>query len=73
MARLGTPVTPASPERLIGRWPRIEMSSYPNWTGEEQIRQVELTDRELILRTMPIRVAIGEIVSELRWTRGPST
>lgn len=51
----------------------IELSSFPNWTGEEQVRQAELTDGELILRTLPIRVAIGDIVSELRWARGSST
>jgi hypothetical protein len=47
----------------------IELSSFPNWTGEEQVRQVRLTDGELILSTTPIHVAIGEIVSELRWVR----
>jgi hypothetical protein len=48
----------------------IELSSYPNWTGEEQIRFAELADGgELTLRTAPIHVPTGEIVSELRWAR----
>lgn len=48
---------------------RVELSLFPNWSGEEQTRFLELTDGQLILRTPPVASPEGEIVSELRWRR----
>jgi hypothetical protein len=60
-----------------GRWEiredrvvhRIEISLYPNWEGQEQVRLFELTDRTLVLRTPPITMNGVPFTTELEWTR----
>ena len=48
---------------------RIELSSFPNWIGDQQLRRVELEAGELTLRTPPIETPGGTVVNALRWAR----
>jgi hypothetical protein len=48
---------------------QIELSSFPNWVGDKQVRFLELDNDELVLRTPPIQSPDGVVVSELRWAR----
>jgi hypothetical protein len=47
----------------------VELCSFPNWAGQQQVRLVELDGDELVLRTAPVQTRIGVISSELRWAR----
>lgn len=51
----------------------LRLSLFPNWTGAEQVRQVELSGDELVLRTAPIPTPDGDVVGELRWVRACAT
>ena len=48
---------------------RIELSLFPNWVGAQQVREVELGEDGLVLRTPPIDSPAGKVVSALRWRR----
>lgn len=48
---------------------RITMSMFPNWVGVEQIRQMELLNDELVLRSQPFEIDGEMVVNELRWAR----
>lgn len=43
---------------------RIDASLYPNWSGAEQVRSVELDGDRLVLRTPP-----AAVVNEMAWMR----
>jgi Lipocalin-like domain len=48
----------------------IDGSSFPNWSGEKQVRPFSVTPEELVLRTPPMQVADGTtVVNELSWAR----
>jgi hypothetical protein len=48
----------------------IDGSSFPNWSGEQQVRPFTYTSDELVLRTPPMPVADGTtVVNELSWAR----
>lgn len=48
---------------------RIQLSSFPNWAGDEQVRFVDLDGDRLALRTEPIETPAGTFAAELRWVR----
>jgi hypothetical protein len=47
----------------------VELCSFPNWAGRQQVRLVELDGDELVLRTPPVETPIGVITRELHWAR----
>ena len=47
----------------------IEISSFPNWVGDQQVRFIALDGDRLELSTAPIRLGGGETVSSLVWHR----
>lgn len=47
----------------------VTASSFPNWTGAEQLRYAESDGDRLVLRTAPMRVAGRVVVNELHWAR----
>jgi hypothetical protein len=48
---------------------RIDMSLYPNWSGEEQRRPFTYENGELTLRTLPTPGPSGTVVNEMVWAR----
>lgn len=48
---------------------RIEVSLYPDWAGDVQVRPFTYTGDELVLRTPPAHTANGTVVNELVWAR----
>jgi hypothetical protein len=48
---------------------RIDMSLFPNWSGQEQVRPFTLEDGELTLRTPPTPGPNGTVVNEIAWSR----
>ena len=50
---------------------RIDVSLYPNWAGDEQVRSFTCTGDTLGLRTPPVHSASGTVVNELAWARQP--
>ena len=48
---------------------RIDVSLYPNWAGDEQVRPFTYTGDTLVLRTPPVSGASGTVVNELAWAR----
>jgi hypothetical protein len=48
---------------------KIEISLYPNWEGQEQVRLFDLSEDTLVLRTPQIQFKGTPVVNELRWTR----
>jgi Lipocalin-like domain len=48
---------------------RIDMSLYPNWSGEEQRRPFTYENGQLILRTPPAAGPSGTVVNEIVWIR----
>jgi hypothetical protein len=49
---------------------RIDGSLFPNWCGEKQVRPFTYERGELVLRTLPMKVAEGTtVVNELAWAR----
>ena len=48
---------------------RLELSSYPNWTGATQKRFAEVTGARLRLNTPPIPVRGKQMVSTVVWER----
>lgn len=48
----------------------LDGSLFPNWSGEEQVRDLSCEDGDLVLRTPPMRLADGTtVVNELAWAR----
>jgi hypothetical protein len=47
----------------------IDVSLFPNWSGEVQTRSLRFDGNELVLRTPPIEGPAGNVVNELVWTR----
>jgi Lipocalin-like domain len=47
----------------------VAMSLVPNWVGTSQMRDFEVNDDELLLRTPPIEVEGRLLVHEFRWQR----
>ena len=47
----------------------VDGSRFPNWTGTDQVRMVELAGDRLVLRTPPILAAGQEWTGELVWQR----
>jgi len=52
---------------------RIDVSLYPNWAGDEQVRPFTCTGDTLVLRTPPVHGASGTVVNEMAWARQPRT
>jgi Lipocalin-like domain len=52
---------------------RIDVSLYPNWAGDEQVRRFTCAGNTLVLRTPPVHGASGTVVNELAWARQPRT
>ena len=52
---------------------RIDVSLYPNWAGDEQVRPFTYTGDTLVLRTPPVHGASGTVVNEMAWARQPRT
>lgn len=48
---------------------RIDVSLYPVWSGDEQVRPFTYTGDELVLRTPPTHTASGTVVNEIAWSR----
>ena len=48
---------------------KIEISSYPNWTGTAQKRFVTISGDRMTLRTPPMMIRGQEAVGELIWER----
>jgi len=49
----------------------LDGSLFPNWSGEEQARDLACEDGDLVLRTPPMQLADGTtVVNELAWSRG---
>ena len=48
---------------------RLELSSYPNWTGTTQKRFAEVTGTRLRIKTPPIPVRGKQMVSTVVWER----
>jgi hypothetical protein len=48
---------------------RIDVSLYPEWSGDVQVRPFKYTGDELVLRTPPAQTANGTVVNEIAWTR----
>lgn len=47
----------------------VQLSSFPNWAGDEQVRYAHLDADRLVLRTAPTDTPDGPISAELRWVR----
>lgn len=47
----------------------IELCSYQNWVGTEQVRNLRLSDRRLSLTTPPLSINGATQVNELTWER----
>ncbi len=48
----------------------VEVSLFPDWVGDEQLRLIDWVDGDLVLSTPPERSHGGRtIVNRLRWTR----
>ena len=48
----------------------VQLSTFPNWTGEVQVRSAELHgNRLVVLRAAPAETPDGTFDAELRWTR----
>jgi hypothetical protein len=50
----------------------VDVSLFPDWTGDEQVRLLELTGDEVTLRTVPMAAGDRTVTVELRWTRDRS-
>jgi hypothetical protein len=49
---------------------KVEGSFFPNWIGEQQVREFEFTDDgRLELRTLPIKGAQADLTVVLLWER----
>jgi len=48
---------------------RLDVSSFPNWTGTSQKRMVEVTGSRLRVRTPPIDRGARQIVTTVLWER----
>jgi hypothetical protein len=48
---------------------RIDVSLYPEWSGDVQVRPFTYTGEELVLRTPPARTPNGIVVNEIAWAR----
>jgi hypothetical protein len=49
----------------------VEVSLFPDWVGDDQLRQVTWTDDgDLVLSTLPEKTAAGRtVINRLRWRR----
>ena len=49
----------------------VEVSLFPDWVGDEQIRQIGWTDDgDLVLSTLPEKTAAGRtVINRLRWRK----
>ena len=48
----------------------VEVSLFPDWVGDEQLRLIDWVDGDLVLSTPPEKTHGGRtIVNRLRWTR----
>jgi hypothetical protein len=47
----------------------VQLSMFPNWAGEVQVRSAELHGDRLVLRAAPVETPDGTFDAELRWTR----
>jgi hypothetical protein len=48
----------------------VEMSLFPDWVGEDQVRLVEWVEGDLVLATPPSTTTAGRVVvNRLRWRR----
>ncbi|HSJ27069.1 MAG TPA: lipocalin-like domain-containing protein [Acidimicrobiia bacterium] len=48
----------------------VEMSLFPDWVGEDQVRLVEWVEGDLVLATPPATTSAGRVVvNRLRWRR----
>lgn len=49
----------------------VEVSLFPDWVGDDQIRQVGWTDEgDLVLSTLPAKTAAGRtVINRLRWRK----
>lgn len=47
----------------------VEMSLFPNWIGQDQVRNLRFVDGNLILRTPSFLLSGGEWTFELVWER----
>ena len=48
----------------------ISASSFPNWTGNVQVRPFEVQGETLVLRTPPTEIGGVSVVNEMSWIRG---
>lgn len=48
---------------------RIDVSLYPGWAGDVQVRPYTYTGDELVLRTPPAHTTNGTVVNEIAWAR----
>jgi hypothetical protein len=48
---------------------RIDVSLYPEWSGDVQVRPFAYTGGELVLRTPPAHTQNGMVVNEITWAR----
>jgi hypothetical protein len=48
---------------------RIDVSLYPNWSGDVQARPFTYDGRELVLKTPPVSGPNGTVVNEITWAR----
>ncbi|MBT9330238.1 lipocalin-like domain-containing protein [Paracidobacterium acidisoli] len=47
----------------------VEVSLFPNWVGQAEVRQYVFAGNRLILRTLPLRKGRSTIVAQLTWER----
>jgi Lipocalin-like domain len=47
----------------------VQLSTFPNWAGEVQVRSAELHGDRLVLRSAPVETPAGTVDAELRWAR----
>lgn len=49
----------------------VEVSLFPDWVGDDQIRQIGWTDEgDLVLSTLPAQTAAGRtVINRLRWRK----
>lgn len=50
----------------------VEQSLFPDWSGADQVRPLDLQGDVLTLRTPPMQTASGTVVNELAWRRSAS-
>jgi hypothetical protein len=49
---------------------RVGGASNPNWTGDEQVRYLDIEDQDhIVFRTPPLSFAGSKLVGRLRWQR----